>query len=225
MPPPIITGEMEQMTTIWFTMVVFLMGLGTLFAVITAYNYHHLPKEKRTSLDGVTTIEDAVRAAHDSGVEGWELVGFAQQLVARKFDYSRHNAWDSPARAFERGLGYCAQQALALQLIYQRLGVEARPVHAFRNQFPAKEIHGINEPARASGHVWLRVRIGEEVRDVCPGHIDNRPGVIHFQPLSRIRPYTRAFHLLAHWGCVVENFRRDIVARRRSTRQPGLASG
>jgi hypothetical protein len=211
------------MTFIEFIGLSLLLALGFLFAGITIYNHYQLPAEKRTVFNGVCTIDDAVSAARESGKTGWELVTYLQRLTARKFTYSRHNAWDSPARAFERGLGYCAQQALALKLIYQRLGLESWTVHAFRCRFPAREIHGIYEPAFISGHVWLRVRIGDEVRDVCPGHVDNRPGVFHFLPLSRVLRYPRAFHRLVHLGCVAENFRRDIVARRRVARQTNLS--
>jgi hypothetical protein len=207
------------MTLVEFIGLVLLLAPGLLFAGITLYNHQQLPKERRTALNGICTIDEAVGASRESGKTGWELVTFAQQMVARKFSYSRHNAWDSPAQAFERGLGYCAQQALALQLICQHLGIEAWTVHAFRNQIPAKEIYGIHEPARISGHVWLRVRIDDEVREVCPGHKDNSPGVIHFVPLSKVLRYTRTFHLLAHLGCVAENFRRDIRAQKAAQTQ------
>jgi hypothetical protein len=54
--------------------------------------------------------------------------GFLQHLAASKFTYSRLNTWDTPSRAFERGMGYCDQQAAALKHIYDRLGIASRPV-------------------------------------------------------------------------------------------------
>jgi hypothetical protein len=66
-----------------------------------------LPKGGRTTLGDVTTIEDAVAACRRTGLQGWGLVAYAQNLAARKFAYFRRNPWDSPARAFERGMGYC----------------------------------------------------------------------------------------------------------------------
>jgi hypothetical protein len=47
-----------------------------------------------------------------------------QNLAAKKFTYSRLNTWDTPSRAFERGIGYCEQQALALKKIYDKPGIE-----------------------------------------------------------------------------------------------------
>src|SRR5215212_4970913 len=119
-----------------------------------------LPRPGRVALDGVTTIADAVAACRATGLSGWELVASAQHLAACKFHYSRRNPWDSPARAFARGLGFCQQQALALAQIYAELGITAQPVYALRCRFPPTVIHGIPEPERISPHTWLRVRVG-----------------------------------------------------------------
>jgi transglutaminase-like putative cysteine protease len=186
------------------------------FAVLTLYGYRLLPQRKQTTVDGVTTIADAVRACRTSGTSGWELVAYAQQLTARKFDYSRRNPWDTPARAFARGIGYCLQQAYALLQVYEQLGIEAWPVYAYRVRFPAKVVHGIPEPAGVGGHAWLRVQVGSEVRDVCPGNEANRPGAVHFEPVSNVRTITPAFRIVAHLGSVALNFVRDVTARRRA---------
>jgi hypothetical protein len=171
-----------------------------------------LPGQSRVSLDGIITIDDAVQACRRSGRDGWQLVEFAQNLAARKFTYSRRNPWDRPARAFERGMGYCQQQALALKLIYDKLGIEARPVFASRCKFPPSIIHGIAEPARVSGHTWLRVRIGDEVRDVCSGRLDNRPGAVHFQVMSEVRSLSPWIRPFTHLGSVLVNIVRDRQA-------------
>jgi hypothetical protein len=172
-----------------------------------------LPKARRIALDDVTTIEDAIAACQQSGLIGWALVAYAQQLAARKFSYSRRNPWDSSARAFARGMGYCQQQALALQRIYIGLGIGAQPVYALQCQFPPTTIHGMPEPERVSPHTWLRVRIGKEVRDVCCGSRNNTPGLVHFTVLSDVKPLMPWLRPFSHLGSVIENIRRDRRAR------------
>ena len=189
-----------------------------------------LSQEGRVSVEGVTTIEDAVAACRGSGLQGWDLVAYAQQLVAKKFTYSRRNPWDSPSRAFERGLGYCQQQALALQEIYDRLGVVSRPVYATGNcRFPPPENaadslalaagnHWLraffeNEP-NVFGHTWLRVRLGDQELDVCPGHPNNRPGVVHFEPLLEVKTLHPLLQPLSHLGSAMVNVMLERQARR-----------
>jgi transglutaminase-like putative cysteine protease len=87
-------------------------------------------------MDGITSIDDAVEACRRTHLQGWDLVAYAQNLTARKFTYSRLNTWDTPSRAFERGMGYCEQQALALKKIYTRLGIKSRAVFALGAHFP-----------------------------------------------------------------------------------------
>ena len=101
------------------------IGAAGVFIVflLTLPLLRRLPKQSRVSLDGITTIDDAVEACRRTHLQGWELVAYAQKLAARKFAYSRLNTWDTPSRAFERGMGYCEQQALALKKIYDRLGI------------------------------------------------------------------------------------------------------
>ena len=172
-----------------------------------------LPKARQAELDGITTIEDAIAACQQSGQTGWALVAYAQQLAAQTFSYSRRNPWDSPTRAFARGMGYCQQQALALQRIYAALGIDAQPVYALQCRFPPTTIHGMPEPERVSPHTWLRVRIDNEVRDVCCGSRSNTPGVVHFTVLSDVRPLTPWLRPFSHLGSVIENIRRDRRAR------------
>jgi hypothetical protein len=153
-----------------------------------------LPQPSRASLDGVTTIDDAVEACRRSHLHGWELVAYAQHLVAHKFTYSRLNPWDTPARAFERGLGYCQQQALSLQQIYDRLGIRSTPVFAPRCLFPPKTIDGMPWPGGISGHVWLRVRVDGEERDICPGSVANTP---EYEPYTPGCAHGRIWHRLS----------------------------
>jgi hypothetical protein len=201
-----------------------LTGLGAA-GVLTVYLLtipllRRLPKQNRVSMDGITTIDDAVEACRRTQLQGWELVDYAQNLAAKKFTYSRLNTWDTPSRAFERGMGYCEQQALALKKIYDRLGIETRPVFCMHCNFPAKVVDGVYWPGGISGHAWLRVRIGGEERDVCPGSVNNTPGVINFEVYARVLnwyPWLRPF---THVGSSIENIRRDMMARRSLSTSP-----
>lgn len=193
-------------------------GLGAASAItlslLTIPLLRRLPEPGRVSMDGVMTIDDAVEACRRTGLQGRELVAYAQNLAARKFTYSRLNTWDSPSRAFERGMGYCEQQTLALKRIYDRLGIEARPVFALRCTFPAAVIDAMPWFGGISGHSWLRVRIGDEELDVCSGSVNNTPGVTQFEVLSKVHnwyPWLRPF---THLGSCIENIRRDMMARR-----------
>jgi hypothetical protein len=199
---------------------VVISGLG-LLAALSIYLYtlpglRLLPPERRTSLAGVTTIPDAVEARRGTGLQGWDLVAYAQNQAACKFAYSRRNPWDSPARAFERGLGYCQQQALALKMIFDRLGIPSEPVYAMKCRFPPKTVHGIPEPERISPHTWLEVSLDGEARYVCSGSVSNTPGAVHFEILSEVRALKPWFRPVSHLGSVLENVKRDRAAIRSS---------
>jgi hypothetical protein len=74
------------------------------------------------ALDGIVRLDDAVAACRRSGLDGWDLVAYAQRLVYARFTvYSCRNLWDTPAAAFRRGMGYCTQYNLALKQILDRL--------------------------------------------------------------------------------------------------------
>jgi hypothetical protein len=181
--------------------------------VLTIPLLRRLPYQGHVSMDGVTNTDDAIEACWRTHLQGWELVAYAQHLAARKFTYSRLNIWDTPSRAFERGMGYCEQQALALKKIYAGLGIETRPVFALRCAFPAKIVDGMPSPGGITGHAWLRVRVAGEERDVCPGSVYNAPGVTQFQVLSRVRTWHPWLRPFTHVGSSIENIRRDMVAR------------
>jgi len=168
-----------------------------------------LPPEPRSTVDGVTTLDDAVAACRRSGFSGVELVAFAQRLTARKMRYSRRNPWDSWERCFERGQGYCIQKGMALKLILQRLGIRSYAVQSLKCAFPPDVVHGVKEPARVSGHLWLRVPVDGQVMDVCPGSFSNRPGRIHFTILSPVRRVWPWSIPVLHLFSAAENVRRD----------------
>lgn len=168
-----------------------------------------LPKEKMTTIDGITTLEDAVRACAELGHTGWDLVEHAQKLTARKFTYSRRNSWESPEKAFARGQGYCVQHALALKKIYDKLQIDAEVVHG-RGAFPEAIIHGVKEPGGNFNHAWLEVTIAGESRYVCPGNEDNAPGKLGFTIMSKVKPYTSVMHFFTFSGAIIVNAARDF---------------
>ncbi|RJO60995.1 MAG: hypothetical protein C4542_07640 [Dehalococcoidia bacterium] len=133
------------------------------------------------------------------------MAAYAQNLTARKFDYSRRNPWDTPERAFERGQGYCQQQALALQIIYDHLGTDCRPVYAARCRFEARMIDGQMARERITGHTWLKVKIDGKEVDVCPGSVTNLPGVANFTVLSEVKPLSPLMQPIIHIISVVAN--------------------
>lgn len=154
------------------------------------------------------TISEAVTQCQDTGLAGWALVEYAQKLVAGSMKYSYSNSYDMPEAAFEKGMGYCWHQASALNMILIALGLNSRLVQAFRNQFPGKEFEGVTIPPFISGHVWCRVRIGGEEKDVCPGRRENSPGVLHFTPLSKVREWGKLIEWFSYRGSAMVNKRR-----------------
>ena len=125
-----------------FSVIVINLLLTLFLTGLTSPGAGYIPSNIRNSIDGAETIEDAVIVCRNSGLSGWELVTYAQNLTARKFSYSRKNPWDPPAKAFARGQGYCQQQALALKEIYDKLGIESKVVYAARCRFTAQMIDG-----------------------------------------------------------------------------------
>lgn len=202
------------------------ISAGGVFAVyiLTIPMLRRLPKQSRVTMDGIRTIDDAVEACRRTKLQGWELVAYAQNLAARKFTYSRLNTWDTPSRAFERGMGYCEQQALALKKIYDELGIETRPVFCMRCKFPGKVVDGVYWPGGISGHAWLRVRIGDEERDVCSGSVKNTPGVTHFEILAKVHNWYPLLRPFTHVGSSIENIRRDMMAQRSLNKEPNIST-
>ena len=192
-----------------------LLGVAALY-LYTLPTLRRLPKAKERSHHGVTTIDEAVAYLRATGQRNWELVAAAQKLVNAKMEYSRRNGWDTPARAFRRGMGYCQQQATALLIILHKLGIEARPVQALRCQFPPATIHGYSDPGGISGHMWLVVTIDGVEKDLCPGHPENAPGKVHFTRLSRRTNYSPLMRLLGHIGSMIVNVQRDNAALQRT---------
>jgi len=210
----------------FFTIYFVFVGLSTIPGLL-------LRREKKTiSLDGVTTIQDAVQKSRSTGLSSWDLVEFAQKLTARKFTYSRRNSWESPEKAFARGMGYCYQQARALQAIYKGLGIQSTIVYG-KGYFPESTIHGVKEPAGIQNHAWLEVKINSESRFVCSGHVANSPGNNHFTIATPVREMGVVLRFFTYTGAIIVNaardfrstrFQRDISASRAKEPRNGKAN-
>lgn len=163
-----------------------------------------LPSGPRPGLEPLT-IPQAAQQLRATAKTGADLVEAARVLVAERMAYCRRNSFDPYVRAFERGYGYCQQQAHALADLLTRLGFEARVVHAFRNRFPNGKV---------GGHAWVRVVVDGEARYVDSIHYDPQAGAIDFTPLTQVREYTPLFRLLAGWGCIAVNAHRYYLTGR-----------
>jgi hypothetical protein len=122
--------------------------------------------------------------------------------------YSYDNSFDMPFNAFKKGKGYCWQQARSLQKILYLLGFNCNLVYAVKNRIPETQFEGIKVKAHISGHVWCRVNINDIEKDVCPGNIDNKPGKVHFTPLSKIKKYNWIISLGCYFGSAYVNHKR-----------------
>jgi len=142
------------------------------------------------------TIEQEAEQLCESGETGWNLIEAARAMVEKRMAYCRRNSFDTAPRAFERGYGYCQQQAHALADILTRLGFTVKVVGAIRNEFPDGVI---------GGHAWVQVTYAGETRDVDSLFYDQGTGQITFTPLSRVFDYTPAFRVFAGWGSAAVN--------------------
>lgn len=157
-----------------------------------------LPSGQRPGLEPLT-LAQAARQLAATGESGWALVEAARALVAERMAYCRRNSFDPYPRAFERGYGYCQQQAHALADLLRRLGFDARVVTALRNRFPDGSV---------GGHAWVRVTVGGASREIDSIHYDRAAGRIDFTPLTRVFEYTPAFRLFAGWSSAALNAHR-----------------
>ena len=137
------------------------------------------------------TLEEAARQLRGTGKTGAELAEAARALVAERMQYCRRNSFDSPAKAFQRGYGYCTQQAYALTDLLAQLGIQARPVYAFRNRFPDGTV---------GGHTWVRITLDGEERHIDSLFYHAGKGELTFTPLSTVRHHTRPFKRATKWG-------------------------
>lgn len=157
-----------------------------------------LPAGRRPVIEALT-LEEAARQLVATGMTGTALVEAARALVADRMVYCRRNSFDSPATAFQRGYGYCTQQAYALVELLARLGIEAQPVYAFRNRFPDGTV---------GGHTWVRVAVDGEARDIDSVFYDAGTGELTFTPLTGVHAHTPLFKWVTQWGEAAVNAHR-----------------
>jgi hypothetical protein len=151
------------------------------------------------------TLAQAASQLQGAGRTGWQLVESARALVDRRMQYSRRNSFDSAARAFERGYGYCTQHAFALADLLERLGFEARVVHAFQNEFP---------DGSRGAHAWVSVTVDRETRYIDSLFYDPQVGEISFIPLSEVLGISPVFKFFAWWGATAVNAHRYYLTGR-----------
>lgn len=154
------------------------------------------------------TIEEAIKHCRDLDLKGWDLVAYTQKLVSTNMKYSYSNSFSMPQKAFEKGMGYCWQQAGALNIILKKLEFESRLVYAVKNLIPEKVFNGVLIKEHYSGHVWCRVRIDGVEKDVCPGNLDNKPGTIHFRPISEVKEWNSWISFWSYLGSAIINLKR-----------------
>lgn len=157
-----------------------------------------LPRGIRPDLQSLT-ISQAAMNLRESVDSGMELVEAARSLVAERMAYSRRNSFDSYARAFERGYGYCSQQANALADLLSRLGFEAKVVQAFRNRF---------FDASVDSHAWVQVVVDNEVHDIDSIFYDADTAEITFTALSEVGEVPAVLRVLETWGAPAVNAHR-----------------
>lgn len=179
-------------------------------AVAVAPVIARTPKPRVATPEGVQTLEDAVKVCRASGLTGWDLVEFAQQLVHRKFTrYSILSVWEPPALAFRNSRGYCNQYNSALWWLLRELGFDAERV------FSTRVRQDIN-PWWRMGHTWVRVTIDGLTLDVCAGRPDHRPGRVSFTPVTDVMPFGSMTYLNTTNGMIlftVANVWRSLLTR------------
>ena len=151
------------------------------------------------------TLAMAAAQLKDTGLVGYELVEAARSLVEGRMLYCRRNGFDSYFKAFERGYGYCQQQAYALVHLLKELGFDARVVHAFRNRFP---------DGGTEAHAWVQVSVNGQRQWVDTLFYDQESRAISFEPVTKVRTYTPAFRTVAGWGSLAVNAHRYYLTGR-----------
>jgi transglutaminase-like putative cysteine protease len=177
---------------------IFLAGVA-LYAVPATFS---LPPGPRPGIKKLT-IQEAAQHLLASGKTGWDLVEAARSMVAERMQYFRRNSFDPAGRAFERGYGYCTQQAYALKHLLNQLGFEARVVQAFQNRFA---------DGKVTAHAWISVRLDGETRQIDSLFYDSQNGELIFTPLSKVTGISPVFKLLALWGGTAVNAHRFYLS-------------
>lgn len=180
------------------------------------------PVKAMLKVGNCMTISGAIQQCQSTNLAGWALVEYAQKLVANNMQYSYFNSFNMPDKAFRKGMGYCWQQAGALNMILKGLGFNSRLVHAVRNRFPDVVREGVTIRIGVSGHVWCRVCMDGEEKDACPGRAANRPGEIHFEPLSRVKDFRGPICIFSYLGSAAINYQRGKKFMEQKTKLEAL---
>ncbi len=149
--------------------------------------------------------QEALHTCRTSGMKNWELVAFAQKLVFQNMKYSVTNSFDKPKEALEHGQGYCWHRSSVLNMLLLDLGFNSRLVHAYKNVFTESEIMGVTINDFVSGHVWCRVMLDGVEKDVCPGNMNNTPGVLHFKPIGKVHNWNKCIEFFTYYGSALVN--------------------
>ena len=91
------------------------------------------------------------------------------------------------------------QNPNALQRLLAQLGVEARVVQAFKNQFA---------DGKVTSHAWVQATIEGETRPIDPLFWDEAAGRPAFTPLSRVTDISPLFKAFTGWGAPAVNAHR-----------------
>ena len=175
----------------------------TVCLVKQSQNFESRPKE-----ESAMKINEAITLCRECGQTGGSLIAYAQSLVSQNMTYSYTNSFDLPHKAFEKGRGYCWQQASILNELLKNCGFKSRMVYCTKNSFPPKVYDGVTLPQTVSGHVWCRVFCDGQEGDVCPGNPNNRFGSIHFKPLAPVKNWNAFVCFFSYWGSAALNHAR-----------------
>jgi hypothetical protein len=187
--------------------VVCILLLGLVYLLNMAH-VQALPKDAGFRYRGILTLTDAVNSTNAGELEGWALVTHLQKLVSGKMSRDMHNPWDSPEAAFIRGGGQDFQKTLVLKILYQRLGIPARLVFAkiaFDDLNPLSQ-----QKVPLLGHIWIRVDMKGESRDVCPPPYQNPSGGCFFNGQVRGRSLPELAYPLVHLWWVLRGLDFDL---------------
>jgi hypothetical protein len=163
-----------------------------------------LPRGRRQGL-GPLTLAEAADQLRSTWPVGEEQIEAARALIGERMVYCRRNSFDSYARAFTRGYGYCQQMALALTDLLQRLGYDAKVVHCLGNRFADGHV---------TSHAWVRVTVDGAMCDLDPLFWDAARCEPSFTPLRKVKDFTILWRVLGGWGSPAVNAHRYYTTGR-----------
>lgn len=93
-----------------------------------------------------------------------------------------------------------------MRYILRALGFECELVYSTKVEFPGRTA---DEGKAMSGHVWNRVTIDGETKDVCTTREGNEPGKAAFRPLTAVRRYGAMMSVFGWLGSIPVCIRRS----------------